>query len=132
MTLIERVQELNLPNGSYAVFGSGPMAVRGLREARDLDIVVTSELFQKLKAEGKYRAEALRDRHEALIFADVSLYDSWAPDSWDIDQLIREAEMIEGVPFVKLETVREWKEIRNQEKDRADIKIIDEFLAKQS
>lgn len=132
MKFIERVKELELPHGSYAVFGSGPMAARGLREANDIDIVVTTELFRKLKEEGVYKAESLRDRHEVLHRDDVRLYDSWAPDSWDIDEMIREADIIEGVPFVKIETVLEWKQIRNQDKDKIDIQLIEKYLGKKS
>lgn len=128
MTITERVKELGLPTGSYAVFGSGPMAVRGMREAHNLDIIITSELFRKLKKEKAWKAEALRDHHEVLSREGVSLFDSWAPDSWDIPAMIKEAEMIDGVPFVKLETVLEWKKIRNSEKDKEDIALIEKHL----
>lgn len=131
MTIIERVKELNLPHGSYAVFGSGPLAVRGLREAKDLDIIITSELFRKLKTDDpSWKASALRDHHEVLSREGVSLFDSWAPDSWDIPAMIKEAEEIEGVPFVRLETVLEWKKIRNSEKDQQDIKLIEAELGR--
>jgi hypothetical protein len=128
MTIAERVKELGLPTGSYAVFGSGPMAVRGMREAKDIDIIITSELFRKLKQDDTWKAEALRDHHEVLNRDGVSLFDSWAPDSWDIPAMIKEADVIEGVPFVKLETVLEWKKIRDLPKDKEDIVMIEKYL----
>src|SRR3989344_4220256 len=114
MTLTERVKELHFHRGEYAVFGSGPMEAHGLRHAHDIDIIVTSDLFQKCKENPEWIARELRDHHQSLKKGDIELYDSWAPDSWDIPAMINDAEIIEGVAFVRLETVLDWKKIRNQ------------------
>jgi hypothetical protein len=45
---LEELKTLNLPKGTYAIFGSGPLAVRGLREARYLDIIVKDEIYKQL------------------------------------------------------------------------------------
>lgn len=50
--LLWEFKKLNLPDGQYAVYGSGPMAVRGIKEAHDLDVVVARDLYKKLL--GKY------------------------------------------------------------------------------
>lgn len=128
MTISDRVKELGFPRGSYAVFGSGPLAVRGMREAEDIDIIVTTDYFNTLKLSGGWETVKLRDLHESLVKGDVSVFDSWAPDSWDIPQMIRDAEEIDGVPFVRLETVMEWKKIRNLPKDVRDIGLIEQYL----
>lgn len=39
--LLEKLKRLNLPSEQYAIFGSGPMAVRDLKEANDIDLIVT-------------------------------------------------------------------------------------------
>ncbi len=39
--LFKKVKNLNLPIGDYALFGSAPMGIRGLRECHDIDIIVT-------------------------------------------------------------------------------------------
>jgi hypothetical protein len=39
--IINKVKPLNLPKGQYVVFGSCPMALAGLREAGDIDMLVT-------------------------------------------------------------------------------------------
>lgn len=132
MSVASRVKELNLPLGSYAVFGSGPLEAHGIREAHNIDILVTEELFRTLKKdEATWKLCSLHDMHESLKKGeDVEVYYSWAPDSWDIPAMIKEADMIDGVPFVKLETVMEWKKIRNHPKDARDIALITEYLAK--
>ena len=37
--IIEKVKSLNLPNNSYVVFGNCPMAVAGIRESNDVDLL---------------------------------------------------------------------------------------------
>ena len=50
--IIKKVASLNLPIGTYVVFGSGPMAAKGLREVRDIDLLVTKGLYAELKSSG--------------------------------------------------------------------------------
>jgi len=46
--LLQELKKLNLPNDQYAIYGSGPLAIRGLKEIHDLDVIVTDELYQEL------------------------------------------------------------------------------------
>ncbi|MBI3626670.1 hypothetical protein HY224_01340 [Candidatus Uhrbacteria bacterium] len=50
--IIAKVKALNLPKNSYIVFGSCPLAIAGLREANDIDLLVSEEIFLKLKTVG--------------------------------------------------------------------------------
>ena len=40
MRLLKELEKLNLPKDKFAIFGSGPLAVRNLRTANDLDLIV--------------------------------------------------------------------------------------------
>ncbi|GAF93599.1 unnamed protein product, partial [marine sediment metagenome] len=57
MKYLDELKRLDLPKDKYAIFGSGPLAIRGLRENRDLDIIVKPELWEKLVNE--YPIEAM-------------------------------------------------------------------------
>ena len=46
------LKKINLSVGQYAVFGSGPLAVRGIRPANDLDLIVKDELWRELNKKG--------------------------------------------------------------------------------
>lgn len=50
--IIAKVKELNLPAGGCIVFGSCPLAVAGLREANDVDMLVDDEIFESLRKAG--------------------------------------------------------------------------------
>jgi len=49
-----------------------------------------------------------------------------------LEQLLASAEVIEGTPFASLDEVRKWKAASGREKDLADIKLIDAYLAGKS
>jgi hypothetical protein len=45
---IEYLKKFNLPVGEFVVVSSGALAVRGIRVARDIDVVVTDSLWSEL------------------------------------------------------------------------------------
>ena len=53
--VITELSRLGLPPGHYVVVGGAALAVRGIRETDDIDLVVTTELFELLS-----HAEILR------------------------------------------------------------------------
>ncbi|MBU4381382.1 hypothetical protein L6255_02740 [Candidatus Parcubacteria bacterium] len=46
--LLEELDKLNLPKDQYAITSSGSLAIRGIREANDLDIIVTPKVWKEL------------------------------------------------------------------------------------
>lgn len=126
--LFEKLKELNLPKGKFAIFGSGPMGIRELREIGNLDLIVTDDYFKELQDKGwEFKKGELCDHLEK---DGVVFYNEWGPGEWDIKNLIAEAEIIDGLPFVKLEEVLRWKRINNREKDQKDIELIENYLKK--
>lgn len=129
--LLLQVRKLNLSKGEYAVFGSGPIGVRGLRDCSDMDLIVTEELFENYSKKADWKkAELERDDRQVEMIkkGEIELYKSWGPGKWDSNKLIKDAEIIEGLPFVKLKYVLKWKKISGREKDKQDIKLINEYL----
>jgi hypothetical protein len=128
---LKNLKELQFPIGKYAIFGSGPMSVRGLRDSRDLDLIVSGDIFSRLKGSGEWKYKTF-DREvrniEMLEKDEIELYKSWGPGEWDVDKLIKESEIIDGIPFVRLKEVLKWKKISDRNKDRKDIKIIEGYL----
>jgi len=128
--LFQKVKELNLPIGEYALFGSAPMGVRGLRECHDIDIIVTEKLWNDYKNKSEWKLIEIREDNnyfEGLRNDDIELWRDWWP-GWNVDKLIQEAEIIDGLSFVKLGEVIKWKRFRAREKDLKDVEIIEKFL----
>jgi len=124
MRYLDEVKRLNLPKDKFAIFGSGPIAIRGLREARDIDLIVKKDLWNELKN----RFPLKKGKDDLLHAGNVDILFKWVNGVWDIDELIDTADVFEGIRFVKLEHVLRWKKARNEEKDRKDIKLIEEYL----
>ena len=59
---------------------------------------------------------------------DLELWKNWAPGDWDVQKLIDEADVIDDLPFVRLNSVMEWKKLNAREKDLKDVEIIANFL----
>ena len=127
LDLFQRVKTLKLPIGKYALFGSAPLGIRGLRDCHDIDIIATNDLWDECKS-GSWEIKTLPDGNQYLWNDGIELWKDWKPGPWDIEALIQEAEMILGLPFVKLEQVLRWKKLLAMEKDLEDIALIEKFL----
>jgi hypothetical protein len=128
--LFQRVKDLQLPAGEYALFGSAPIGIRELKECQDVDIIMTPELLERCIHHPDWKKKTFEEgrcmyENEKLK---IDVGASWGPGAWNILQLIKEAEIIDGLPFVRLEHVLAWKKILGREKDLRDVKIIEKFL----
>lgn len=121
--LLEELRALNLPPNQFAVFGSGPMAIRGLREMHDVDVIVTGALWREL--ETKYTPQKHEHNLLKIQISRVEILSGWHPDVGSVKALISNAEWIEGFPFVRLEKVLEWKRKFKRDKDLPDIEILE-------
>jgi hypothetical protein len=110
---------LNLPPQGYAVFGSGPLAIRGIIPlANDVDVICREEVWNIVSQIGT--VEYLPEYDVSIVsMADGALTfgTKWGIGNFDVDELIATAEIINGLPFVSLEHVICYKKIRSSEKD---------------
>jgi hypothetical protein len=129
--LLEELKKLNLPKGKFAIFGSGPMWPAGLKEPGDLDVIVTEDIFDDFRQKPEFKLGTEKGNYEYLERDGMEFCKNWYPgEEWGIEKLINEAEIINDLPFVKLEKVLKWKKIHNREKDQKDIELIEEYLNK--
>lgn len=128
--IIKKVKSLGLPTGSYIVFGSCPMALAGIRESADIDLLVSPELFQSLREQG-WREVVKSENDKPLVKGDFEAHAQWNFSSYQptLDHLLESADIQQDVPFASLTEVRKWKQSSGRPKDIADIKLIDEYLA---
>lgn len=123
---LNELEELNLPKDQYVIFGSGCLAARGIRENRDLDILIRLNLWvdlsKKLPINHNESGKPLQYKHVTLF------YD--LPHITYSDKIINEAEFIDGFPYMKLYYLVKLKKILGREKDLEDIKLITSYLKK--
>ena len=126
MSLFDRVKSLNLPAGDFAIFGSGPLIVRGIIPAsNDLDIICRGQAWERVKAIGELEYLSKYDVTIVTMCGGRLTFGSkWAIGEFDIDELIDGAEEIDGLPFVRLEHVTNYKKISKRPKDLRHIEAL--------
>ncbi|MCL2739921.1 MAG: hypothetical protein FWE47_01825 [Oscillospiraceae bacterium] len=124
---IDELIELNLPRDDFALGGSCPLVIRGLKEKNnDIDIIVTSKLWSELAK--KYPITIIDingEKRELIAIGNIEaiLNPAGIGESEDI---VGRADTICGYKFVTLDDVITWKEYLNREKDIVDIKLVKE------
>jgi len=125
-SLFEIFRKLGLPQQDYAIFGSGPLSIRGVIPAsNDLDILCRGKFWGEVKQMGK--PEYLPDYDVTIVnLADgaIGFGTSWGIGDVNVDELIDTAELIDGLLFARLEYVVRYKTIRNSEQDKQHLKSL--------
>lgn len=129
MKYLEELKKLNLPKDKFAVFGSGVLAIHGIRENKDIDLIVKKDLWRDLTKKYPLYKEEDPGFVPRIRIGNIEIFDNWPPFK-ELDTLIDSADIINGIRFVKLEFVLKWKKNFNREKDQNDVKLIEEFLSK--
>jgi hypothetical protein len=117
---------MQLPDGDFAVFGSGPLIVRGIiRATNDLDVVCRGVAWDKVREMGSLQ---FNDDYgvEIVTISDgrVTFGNRWGIGNFDVNMLIDGAEFINGLPFVELKHVVEYKRERASDKDLRHIELL--------
>lgn len=124
--VLATIADLQLPEGKYVVVGGAAMAVRGLRDTNDIDLVVTPELFGQLARSG-WRTKQRPNGKPGLHLGNVEAYlDVNTPTfARDTAWLIENAEYVQGIRLVDLDTLVGWKRSYGREKDLRDVAILE-------
>ena len=132
--LVEKIKNLNLPLDKCLAVGGSSLAIRGMRETRDLDIVVLPEVFEMLQKEGwvldsEYESRWNRKR---LKRDDVEIYPDLFLETADrylnVEDLLKNADIVEGIHVQDLENLILCKLDSAREKDLKDVTLIQEYL----
>lgn len=126
--LLEKFKRLDIPEDQYVFYGSGPLAIRGIREGEDLDIIVYDELFKKLKE--KYKKENKNGDKIVLEGGDIEIFPAQGSIVDNAEEAIKRADVIEGFKFMNLHDLIQWKTKLGRPKDLRDIEMIKDYLKK--
>ena len=129
-SIFNEVKNLNFPHGQYAVIGGGVMSAHGIRNYGDIDLIVSRDLFEKLKTQGWAHVQGKRNvlkNGNYEVDADYK-YGEYQPSH---EELIRNAEIIDGVPFIRLNEMIKYKKALGRKKNKKDIELIEQYLIKQ-
>ena len=118
----KKVKQMNLPFGKYAILGSGPLAIRGIRDSKDIDLIVTQDIFEVYKNKPGWNIKHFYEK-DFLEKDGIELWNKIGPGEWNIEKLIKKAEIIDGLPIVNLKDFIKWKQSAGREKDMIDVEL---------
>jgi len=112
--------------GDFAIFGSGPLLVRGIiPAANDLDILCRGAVWEQAKSIGAIEyLEEYEVTVSTICDGKISFGTQWGIGDFDIDALIDNAEIIDCLPFVRLDHVIKYKALRATAKDLRHIRAL--------
>lgn len=135
INIFEEVKKLDFPSNQFMVVGSGIMAIKGIRDAYDLDIVVSQELFDRCKNEGWElkpwtRSGRLGKDWLKGNIADLMTEIQSGDEDYDLEKLKKDGEFIAGVWFLSLNQLIKFKRNYGRPKDFDDIVLMEKYLSK--
>jgi hypothetical protein len=128
LEVLDRLRSLALPEGDYAVFGSGPLLVRGIIVAvGDLDVLCRGNAWRA--AQSVSTSSRVEEGVATVSVGPISFGTEWGLGDFDVDLLLDEAEVIDGLPFVRLEHVIAYKRLAGRPKDLVHLQLIADWMS---
>lgn len=129
------IEQVDFPAMQYVVFGGASLTIRGLRDCNDVDFFVSDRLYAGLRQ--NQWAETSTNKRKPYLVNNIGgvaaqAFNIWEGGRWlpDISRYITAPELIDGIPFMPLDELYEWKKATGRAKDLADLVIIEQFWAK--
>ncbi len=127
--MVAMVGAANLPDGDYAIFGSGPLLVRGIiSTVNDIDVLARGAAWERALEIGEVTP---LPEHGISV---VSLHNGaltigrrWAIGDIDADHTIDSADRLFGLPWAKLDLVAAYKRTADRPKDREHLRLLDKW-----
>lgn len=124
--LVQQLIDLNLPEGEWALFGSGPLLLRGwITDIGDVDVFARGHALRKAESLGVPEPIGEAGNECIRIGDDLTVLKTWPFGPANIDTMIDTAEKIEGIPCVRLEHIVAYMERFDRPKDRERLAIIE-------
>ena len=126
--IISIVNSHHFPPKSFILFAGTVLAMHGLRDTNDVDMVCSQELFDQCVRDGWETEEK-----NGVLFVssgDTEMCTVVPHTNAVVSELLSRAEVIDGLPCASLQDVRAFKQQMNRKKDIADIALIDAYLAR--
>lgn len=134
----ERLAASGLPTEGVIVCGSGILDALGLREAEDVDVIASKDLFAILQESGRYTCGHLDGdqycrKGQVEIggkivgepYDGVEVWGTWFGRSYN--DVAEDVVAIGGLRYMSVADTIEWKSKKGREKDINDIALLKEY-----
>ncbi|RSM72174.1 hypothetical protein DMB66_06120 [Actinoplanes sp. ATCC 53533] len=117
---------LGLSPEGFAVAGSGPLFARGwITDPGDVDVIARGATWDQVRELGQVDDAPFSRVKRVLLFdGQIEVLDGWFPEIWDVDGLIDDSDVIEGVRFVRLAVIAQTKKLLRRPRDELHLKVL--------
>lgn len=125
-TTIDMIKRLDLHHNQYVVIGGGVMETLGLRDAHDVDMVVTERTYKKFRDQKKWKEFVHDDGKRVLSHNGYHMMMTWM--GRDIERLQKDSFTKEGVTFMSISQLIACKKRLGRKKDKADLELLEKYI----
>lgn len=130
---MDEFKKLDLPTDKYVIVGSSVLELHDIRKSkRDIDFVVSADLYRELRRRGWKRKWFFTGfwQCKALQSGNFEAYSNMHRGSFNpkTEDVIARADVVDGVSYASLQDLAGLKRGIGREKDFNDIKLIEEHV----
>ncbi len=130
------LQKLGLNPNNTIVIGSGILQALKIRKSKDIDLVVTREIYNSLKKSGEFTVS--RNHGREVLNNDIfEIGTSWRvlDKNYSFEDFVNDSIIIGGTKYITLDFLYKAKKSwvdggYARPKDIEDIKLIEEYMSK--
>ncbi|MBQ3376056.1 MAG: hypothetical protein IJG49_06565 [Erysipelotrichaceae bacterium] len=118
--IIEKLKMFPYDSKDYWVITGAAMVLYGIREVtHDIDMGCTADMADKLEKAGYLYKITSDGNRRFKIGDDIEVFENW---------LFGKVVSVEGIPVISIKGLIEMKQKLGREKDKRDIRLIEEYI----
>lgn len=118
--IIEKLKMFPYDSKDYWVITGAAMVLYGIREVtHDIDMGCTADMADKLEKAGYLYKITSDGNRRFKIGDDIEVFENW---------LFGKVVSVEGIPVISIKGLMEMKQKLGREKDKRDIRLIEEYI----
>ena len=121
--------KLRYPNNKLLIVGTGIMAAAGLKKNDDIDVWATPDVFRQMKNDKNLKPIM---KHGRLFYecpkGIIEISDRFPCTKGGINGYLNRATIVQGVYFMSMKDLRDWKMCMGRPKDKIAVQQIDRYM----
>ncbi len=132
---VENLKRIHMPKDQFVVVSSGALAVRGIREANDIDVIVQPDLWAELtkkyivKLNGNGIEVIALDNEIEILNPSQSIFGNSSVIK--IVDIFKYSDEFDDIKYINLDHLKSIKSALGRDKDLRDITLIEEYMNQQ-
>lgn len=130
----EVLSDIGLNSNNSVVIGSGILSALDIRNSKDIDVIVSNNMFDKLSRTRHFELQSSHGK-DVLVSGDLEIRNSWSVlgENWNLERLVSQSVIIKGVRYITLDFLfrvkKDWaKGSSPRQKDNRDVELIRSYL----